>query len=142
MWKGIYKRWNPIPQLEGARLYCEAVHDDREGFRLWFDGEPSDFPGVVVVRFEERLLYANSDEGSRTQGIENFSEMQLPHTFWKVEESALVEEFHLQSNGIYRNEEITHYAFLSCTDCIDVLSRFEPTFDYDIDDFDRIQTNS
>ena len=142
MWKGIYKRWNPIPQLEGVRLYCEAVHDDREGFRLWFDGEPSAFLGMIIIRFEERLLYTNSDEGSRLEGIGNFGEVQFPHTFWKVEESTLVKEFQRQSGGIYRDEEITHYAFLSCSDGIDVLSRFKPTFDYDIESLNRKSSNS
>ena len=28
MFIGRYIRWNPIPLLEGKRMYCEAVHDD------------------------------------------------------------------------------------------------------------------
>ena len=131
MWKGVYKRWNPIPQLENVRLYDDAIHDDEEGFRIWFSGEPSLFLGIIIIRFEITLLYTNSPEGTRLNGIENFDEVQFPHTFWKVENSTLIEEFQRQSEGIYENDYITHYAFLSCNNGIDVLSTVEPTFNYD-----------
>jgi hypothetical protein len=127
MWKGIYKRWNPVPQLEGLRLYSDAVHDDREGFRIWLRSEDSAL-GVIVIRFESRLLYTNSDEMYRLAGIENNDEVRFPHAFWKVEDSGLVTEFHRQSLNIHENVPLTHFAFLSCTDCIDVLSVDEPQF--------------
>jgi hypothetical protein len=131
MLKGIYKRWNPVPQLEGTRLYCEAIHDDWEGFRIWLGGEPAGFLGMIIVRFDAQLLYTKSDEDSMSNIIENPDEVLFPHTFWKVEKSALVEEFQRQSGGVYTDDKITHYAFLSCNDCIDVLSISEPTFSYD-----------
>ncbi len=142
MLKGIYKRWNPIPQLEGVPLYCEAVHDDWEGFRIWFAAENRNLGVVLIVRFDARLLYTNSDEGSMLNNIENFNEVQFPHTFWEVEKSALVEEFQRQSGGIYTDDKITHYAFLSCNDCIDVLSISEPTFSYDSESLNRKLANS
>jgi hypothetical protein len=133
MWQGIYKRWNPIPKLEGVRLYCAAVHDDREGFRIWLDGEPTAFLGIVVIRFENVLLYTNSDEGKRLNGIENISKVQFPHGFWKVENSSLIKEFHRQSENVYESDEIIHYAFLTCDNCIDVLSWSNPAFEYDVE---------
>jgi hypothetical protein len=39
MWQGKYQKWNPIPHLENKRLYVGAVHDDWEGFRIWFGAE-------------------------------------------------------------------------------------------------------
>ncbi|HEY9403053.1 MAG TPA: hypothetical protein VIQ24_10190 [Pyrinomonadaceae bacterium] len=135
MWKGIYKRWNPIPRLEGLRLYCEALHDDWEGFRIWLRPEDSSL-GIIVVRFEAHLLYTNSDEMYRLAGIENKDEVQFPHAFWKVEDSSLVKEFHRQSVNIYENDPITHFAFLSCNDCVDVLSVNEPQFSLSKDPFE------
>ena len=135
MWKGIYKRWNPIPKLEGLRLYCEALHDDWEGFRIWLRSDDSAL-GVIVIRFESRLLYTNSDEMYRLASIENNDEVQFPHAFWKVENSGLVTEFHRQSLNIYVDVPLTHFAFLSCTDCIDVLSVDEPQFRLGEDPFE------
>jgi hypothetical protein len=127
MFQGRYVRWNPIPKLEGQRMYCEAVHDDWEGFRIWLSPErPS---RMLVVRFEHVLFYANSDEGKRLAPVENDKEMKFPHVFWKVENSALLAEFHRQSSGTSESLEITHFAFLSSSDCIDVLAVGEPHFE-------------
>jgi len=126
MWQGIYRKWNPVPHLEGKCLYVEAVHDDWEGFRIWF-GSPA--AGIVtIVRFESALLHVNSDEMYRLSEVQNSKELNFPHLFWKVEKSQLLEEFHRQSLEIYTDRDITHYAFLSASDCVDVLSETEPTF--------------
>jgi len=126
MFQGRYVRWNPIPELEGQRMYCEAVHDDWEGFRIWFS--PQKPSRMLIVRFEHVLFYANSDEGKRLAQVENDAELKFPHVFWKVENSALLAEFHRQSLGTSESLEIIHYAFLSSSDCIDVLAVGEPSF--------------
>ena len=128
MWQGIYKRWNPVPYLEGKRLYLEAVHDDWEGFRIWLSSENRKLGVVAIVKFEQVQMYVNSDEMYRLSEVENGKELNFPHTFWKVEKSALLNEFHRQSVGIYEDAGIVHYAFLSCSDCIDVLSSSKPNF--------------
>lgn len=74
-------------------------------------------------------MYVNSDESFRLCSVGNSSEMEFPHLFWKVENSQLLKEFHWQSVEIYNDWEITHYAFLSASECIDVLSASKPTFD-------------
>ncbi len=130
MWQGKYQRWDPVPRLAGKVLYCEAVHDDWEGFRVWLRPEEPSLP-MLIVKFASRLLYANSDEGDRLAGIRNMEEVKFPHAFWIVAESALVDEFHRQSVGIRANDKIVHYAFLSANDCIDVLSLEHPSFSYD-----------
>ncbi len=83
---------------------------------------------VAIVKFESVLLYTNSDESYRLSPIKNKEQMKFPHLFWKVEESELLKEFHRQSLQIYESWEITHYAFLSASGCVDVLSVNEPTF--------------
>jgi hypothetical protein len=127
MFQGRYVRWNPLLKFEGKRMYCEAVHDDWEGFRIWLSSEkPS---RMLIVRFEHAMFYANSDEGKRLSAVENDDEMDFPHVFWKVENSALLAEFHRHSSGTAESLEITHYAFLTSSDCIDVLSVGAPSFE-------------
>ena len=128
MWQGEYIRWNPIPNYEGARLYCEAVHDDWEGFRIWLRPEDKK-SGMVIVRFESMLMYVNSDEGNRLSNVTSQEKMVFPHAFWKVEKSSLIKEFHRQSVGINEELKIKHFALLTCDDCIDILSVDEPTFE-------------
>lgn len=128
MWQGIYKRWNPVSYLEGKRLYIEAVLDDSEGFRLRFSSYNTKLGVVAIVKFETVQMYVNSDESYRLAEVQNSSKIDFPHTFWKVENSALLEEFNRQSLDIYKDDGIEHYAFLSCDECIDVLSWAKPTF--------------
>ena len=126
MFQGRYIRWNPVLELEGARVYVEAVHDDLEGFRIWL--RPPSPGSTIIVRFDSPLFYANSDEGKRLSKVENSEQMKFPHVFWTVEDSALIAEFHRQSLGVYDDLKIKHFAFLSCGLCIDVLSVTDPTF--------------
>ena len=127
MWNGTYIRWNPLPRLDGARVYCEAVHDDWEGFRIWLRPEEHHL-GIIVVRFESRLFYTNSDEGDRLSAVSNQQELQFPHAFWIVQDSALVAEFRRQAAGVRDDDNLVHYAFLTCNDCIDVIAIGEPFF--------------
>jgi hypothetical protein len=126
MFEGRYIRWSPGPGLDGLRLCCEALHDDWEGVRIWFrreDGGP-----MVIVRFPSVMLYLNTQTSSRLAPLNTTSSLAFPHTFWRVEESSLVESFKKQAVGTRDKFPIVHYAFLSTTDCIDVLSTEEPTF--------------
>ena len=136
MWQGIYRKWNPVPHLADKPLYVEAVHDDWEGFRIWFSSENSKIGVVTIVRFEHALLYTNSDEGFRLSGVQNSEALNFPHLFWQVENSELLKEFNRQSVGIIEDWEIKHYAFLSASACIDVLSVIEPTFNNLIEEGD------
>jgi hypothetical protein len=126
MFYGRYIRWNPVPLLEGKRMYCEAVHDDWEGFRIWL--KPETGVSMLIVVFPAVLFYACSDESRRLAKIANDAPLNFPHTFWTVEESTLIAEFHRQSCGTTDGLQITHYAFLSATDCVDVLSIVPPNF--------------
>ena len=129
MWQGFYKKWNPIPILEDKCLYVEAVHDDWEGFRIWFTSENTKLGVILIIKFEDALLYIKSNESFRLSSVENSEEMKFPHLFWKVENSDLIKEFHRQSLDIYKDWKIQHFALLSGEDCIDVLSVDEPTFE-------------
>ena len=138
MWQGKYQKWNPVPHLENKRLYVEAVHDDWEGFRIWFGSESKNLGIVTIVKFESALMYVNSDESYRLSGVQNSEPLKFPHLFWQVENSELLKEFHRQSLGIYGDWEIKHFAFLSASDCIDVLCGVEPTFNNLVEEGDSL----
>ena len=119
-----------MPKYEGKRLYCEAVHDDWEGFRIWLRSEQCT-EAMIIIRFDSIYMYVNSDEGKRLSKVKSDEKMSFPHAFWKVENSSLVREFHRQSVGVYEDDNVQHFAFLTCNDCIDVLSVEEPNFGTD-----------
>jgi hypothetical protein len=83
---------------------------------------------MLTVAFPSVLFYACSDDGARLAAIANAVPLDLPHPFWTVEESSLVSEYHRQSCGTRQGWNITHYAFLSVNDCIDVLATESPVF--------------
>ncbi len=127
MWIGTYSKWNPVPEYAGIKFDVEAVHDDWEGFRIWFRPHDDTKP-MLIAKFDSELFYSSSDEGDRLIGAKNDISEEFPHLFWKVEESVLVEEFIRQSSGVRESEAIQHYCFMSCNQCVDVLSLTEPTF--------------
>ncbi|MCB1582552.1 MAG: hypothetical protein KDI92_05755 [Xanthomonadales bacterium] len=128
MWIGTYFKWDPIPVYAGMRFDVEAVHDDWEGFRIWFRPHNQTKP-MLIARFEDELFYASSDEGDRLSGAKNDIWDEFPHLFWKVDESELINEFVRQSKGIRDGSAIQHYCFMSCNQCVDVLSLSEPKFE-------------
>jgi hypothetical protein len=128
MWNGIYKRWSPIPDLDGQRVYLEAVHDDWEGVRIWLRPEDSTKP-MGIFRFDIVEAYFASNESNRISKMLPEQELEFPHAFWKVENSELLEVVSKQSCGTER-EGLVHFSFLSCEDCIDVLA-WEPEVKYE-----------
>ena len=128
MWQGRYVSWNPIAIEKSSKwgnLFVEAIHDDWEGFRIWLRPENRN-QGLVIVRFEAVLMYVNSDESDRLSVVEVEKNRVLNQGFWRVENSALVKEFKRQGAGISDEDNITHYVFITYSDCIDVLSMLEP----------------
>ena len=127
MWQGKYIKWNPILEYAGKRFNIEAVHDDWEGFRIWFKPDDETKP-MLIAKFNSQLLYSSSDEGDRLNPVQNNIKDEFPHLFWIVEESALVTEFKRQASGIWDDKKITHYCFMGCNQGVDVLSIEEPQF--------------
>ena len=127
MWIGEYSKWNPIPKYAGICFDIEAVHDDWEGFRIWFRPHLNTM-SMLIVSFDSELFYCSSDESDRLVGAKNNISKEFPHLFWKVNDSELVKEFIRQSSNVRESDAIQHYCFMSCNQCVDVLSLTEPTF--------------
>jgi hypothetical protein len=126
MYHGHYTRWNPLPALEGKRMFCEAVHDNWEGFRIWL--RPDAGGQVLVVSFGTVEFYAYGNTSPALFAIVASRLPSLEHVFWTVEDSALTAESHRQSCGTTDDLKLTHFAFLSASDCVDVLAVEPATF--------------
>lgn len=128
MWHGIYKRWTPLTAWSSCRVEIEALHDDLEGFRFWLQNHDPRL-GRVFVQFDSPLFYCASDESNRVSELKpEQADLQFPHVFWTVDDSELVRIFNRQSCNLHADFGIVHYCFLSCNQCIDVLSCKPPLF--------------
>lgn len=128
MWVGTYTKLNPIPEYSGKLFEVDAVHDDWEGFRIWF--RPYDATkAMLIARFEDEVFYSSSDEGDRLIGAKNDISKEFPHLFWKVTDSSLVSEYLRQGSGVRDRHRIHHYCFMSCNQAVDVLSYSAPSYD-------------
>lgn len=83
---------------------------------------------MLIARFDNELFYSSSDESDRLSAVNNEISGAFPHLFWKVKESALVVEFKRQAGGVRDGDNISHYCFISCNQCIDILSLDPPAF--------------
>ena len=127
MWVGKYKKINPLPEFSGMRFEVEAVHDDWEGFRIWF--RPHDATkAMVIAKFDSELFYSTSHDGDRLSGAKNDISDEFPHLFWEVTDSSLINEFKRQTAGIRAEDAIYHYCFMSCNQAVDVLSLSAPMY--------------
>jgi hypothetical protein len=127
MSKDQYIKWEPIENIP-TRLYCEALHDDYEGFRIILRGEAKD-SRTLRITFDLPLAYRNMDEGSLLKSLKN---IKTPgdSSLYFVNDSSWIEWFHQESCGIYKGKNIIHYAIITPNDCIDVLSEYAPNVEW------------
>jgi hypothetical protein len=125
--KNKYEKWCPLERIP-ARLYCEGLHDDYEGFHILLRGGESS-SRMLRIAFDPALVYRNIDDGDLLKTICTLSEPEVSSLF-TVENSTWLEWLHEESHGIHDGEAIIHYAIYTANDCIDVLSAFEPTVEW------------
>lgn len=123
----IYQKWIPIHSIP-ERLFCEAIHDDYEGFRILLRGEALHSP-MLRISFESVLAYRNIDEGSLLKTLNLLKDCE-PSSFYLVQNSTWLVWFHEESYGMYEDRHIVHYAIFTSHDCIDVLSEYEPVVEW------------
>lgn len=122
-----YRVWTPVDSIP-ATLHCEALHDDYEGFRILLRSEDTISP-VLRVFFDAPLAYRNLDEGSLIRTLARLRPRGI-NSLFIVDNSTWLKWFLEESCGIYEGRQITHYAFLTPNDCIDVLSEIEPRVEW------------
>jgi hypothetical protein len=122
--------WQPLPGL-GDTLYVEAVLDDWEGFRILL--RPHDpQKGMLRIAFENPYAYRNMNESYR---LETWSHWPGPAPaggsgLFLVRNSSWLSEFHSESQDVYRDQKIVHYAIFSPEDCVEVLSVSDPRVEW------------
>lgn len=124
---GRYVKWNPFPGFTGP-FYCEALVDDWEGFRILIGSDNISAP-MLRLAFPDAVLYQNYDESFKQSTPGDGSELDFPHPFYTVENSALLADFHAKAKNTMKDTPIRHYAIYTSNDCIDILSTGEPVID-------------
>lgn len=120
-----YEIWKPSPKLPTGRLYCDAVHDDYEGFRILLRSDDQT-SGVLRVSFESAVGYQNINESFRLETLSRLGGGGL----FLVRDSSWVKWLKLESGGMLDSKQLVHYAIYTEEDCIDVVSEFPPEVDW------------
>lgn len=115
-----YDIWDIVPgRIIGVSV--ENVIDDWEGFRVLLRDHGTD--RILRITFDSHVAYQNRDEGdligeaARSEGLGR-------GCFYRVEESEYVNRF--KADSVRQIQDLKHFAIVTDTDCIDVLSIDEP----------------
>ena len=125
----IWERWEPVSGIP-AKLYNDSFLDHREGILLEFSDE--NYEQKVIVRFENGVLSdRNTDGGSLLKTWHQLDEQYRDpfYSKWpmfKVKNSAYLKWFYEQSMGIYEQQKVEHYVFITPDDVIEILSAYSP----------------
>jgi hypothetical protein len=122
-----YEKWTPIDSIP-KRMYCEAIHDDYEGFRILLKGEDSTSP-MLRLSFDSVLLYRNMDEGTMLRTLDSIKNREI-FSLYTVHGSSLIEWFHKESYNMFSEKEIIHYSIMTPDDVIDILSENQPNVEW------------
>jgi len=117
----VFEKWIPVSDLPNE-LYLKELHQDSEGFRLFFKGKNSN-EKILQIVFDMPLVYRNLDEGDYLQtigpGVNGWS-------LFVVHNSEYLAWFNNESQGIHEKQNVIHYAIYTPNDCIDILSAYPP----------------
>jgi hypothetical protein len=122
-----YEKWAPVDSIPN-RMYCEAIHDDYEGFRILLKGEDSASP-TLRLKFDSVLMYRNMDEGAMLKTLHAIKDREL-FPLYIVKNSTWIEWFHEESYNTYTENEIIHISIITPDDVIDILSENTPDVEW------------
>jgi hypothetical protein len=112
--------WEPLNNLP-AVLYCEAVHDDYEGFRVLLKGAgPTD--DMMRIIFEGVVAYRNINESYRLKSLP----LNESRTLFRVKNSTWTPWLCEESGGVLLAEKLTHFAIFTPEDFLDVVTQCDP----------------
>lgn len=116
-----YEVWDVVPG-QAIRVSVEALIDDWEGFRVLLRNHETD--RVLRIVFGSHVAYQNRDE-SDLDGEAARSEGLGRGCFYRVRFSEF--EVRFKSDSARQFGELKHFAIITDTDCIDVLTLDDPT---------------
>lgn len=120
--------WEPLPDLPKIDS-VDALMDDWEGFRILLRATDLTKP-MLRVRFEAAMCYRSMEESYFLNGYGPIPEDWFGKTFFKVEDSSFLSQFHEISSRVYEDWNITHFGIYAPNDCIDVLATSEPSVEW------------
>lgn len=123
----VYKKWEPLQGIP-EKLYCEAIHDDCEGFRIILQGEKTG-SGMIKILFNPAIAYRNIDESYLIKTLSRISSLEKS-SLYIVENSKWTKWFHEESYDVYDDRKIIHYSIITPGDCIDILAEYSPNVEW------------
>lgn len=123
-----YEKWAPIQGLE-ARMYLDAMHDDREGFRLILRGDEA--PGArraLRILFESPLCYRATQEDRLLDQLYEAHDI-YPWPIFVVQNSRYTAWFFEQTDKPM-GATAHHYHIAAMDEVIDVISERPPVLSW------------
>lgn len=122
--------YQPLPtdELLPRTMFCEAVHDDYEHFRVVLRG-PSPSDRVVRILFDSVIAYRNINESFRLRTLEQIRGMELPPLV-TVENSHWLAWLRHESGGVLDGVALVHYMIITPEDIIEIASEFPPRVEH------------
>lgn len=117
----VYSTWVPLNELQG-RVIVERIVDSDIGLEIFVHLSKTD--SKFRLLFDPYIAYKNMDESYRAKTFDRNGGFDSSLNI--VRNSSWLEWLHVESQGYYIENNITHYAIITDADCIDVLSQFEP----------------
>jgi len=114
--------WDLLPD-QPDQIYCEAIHDDHEGFRLILL-EKEGKKRLLRICYEQTLAYFRTEDGCLLDSLP--SSIRKKGCFFYATESSWLERFHTESGGIYKDLEVKHYVVSAIEASVEILSVIEP----------------
>ena len=119
-----YEVWDAV-EGRNPTVSIDALIDDWEGFRLLL--REHDTERVIRVAFDRHVGYQCRDE-TDLDGEASRSEGLMRGCFYIVKDSEFVARITADTPRDYAG--IRHFAIITDTDCVDVLSLSDPTVEY------------
>lgn len=120
-------KWEPDFINFPNTIHVTSLIDDYEGFRVVVKDEKSS--NYFRFMFDNYISYRNTDEGARLKSLNLFPYNSREWCLFKAKKSDFIDWIVEESGGIYLQDSITHYFFVTPNDIIEILSLEEPKLD-------------
>jgi hypothetical protein len=117
-----FERWEPIGGL-AAKMYLDAMYDDREGFRLILKAPPPETRSLRIL-FEAPICYRGTQETYLLRDIYSGNSI-YPWPIFIVKNSRYARWFYAQAKDAL-DKHGRHYHIAAINQMTDVLSAHAP----------------
>jgi hypothetical protein len=123
--KGHVRRWQELsdmPQMD----HMAVLLQDEEALVICL--RPVEFQGHYLrISFPDVLCLRNTPERFFLNGVDSIEKALWGATFFTVEDSAFVRQFHENSSWAFDDWNVRHYGIFTSNFCIEILSVSAPT---------------